>query len=518
MVVACNGAKGKIMGGVMKKLELCFSEINWGDDEAKNDERLDTYFVEFPEFDRILVGEKRFVIGRKGTGKTAILQKIRSDSADDATKLYKNISLRDFPLNDFKAMGDRSYQNKSKYISAWKFVLLTELASLIIEDQSFAFNEEVTRLKSFIDLNFPEGISVPSIITTLQKRHQKLTWSPLSSLNLNVGKEKEVQSTGEVHFHKIVQELERVLLSFSGESTYYLLIDELDEGYNSRNDNLNLVILALLRAADEIFGRFKTQSGIECIPIVVLRSDIFEHLEDNDLNKLDDYILRLNWTTDEKSPWSLKMIAEKRIAALVQEKYPDLDLSFDDYWGLIADEGSVVHGLWQNICILTFTRPRDIVKLLKYCKTKMHGNERLNFRHVTEAIGDYSNWFYNEFRDEVQSFFPVWKESLNCIASIAKGRETVSELMSELIRHPAIKEWCDNNQKQPEDIINILFNYSVIGCINANGRWLFKYTDVDLEFMTTYPYYCVHFGLCKKLRIERSYYSTNRVNIIKQYS
>ena len=66
-------------------------------------------------------------------------------------------------------------------------------------------------------------------------------------------------------------------------------------------------------------------------------------------------------------------------------------------------------------------------------------------------------------------------------------------------------KWCEENGKSPLDVVKILFDYSVIGCINEEGRWIFKYKDDYFEFMPSYPYYCVHFGFCRKLRIPKSY-------------
>lgn len=71
----------------MKKPAISFSDIDWGEDEAKNDESLDRYFVEFPGYEKILTGKKRYIIGRKGTGKSAILQKLRLQANSDATSL-----------------------------------------------------------------------------------------------------------------------------------------------------------------------------------------------------------------------------------------------------------------------------------------------------------------------------------------------------------------------------------------------------------------------------------------------
>lgn len=56
----------------MERFKISFSDVDWGEDEAKNDESLERYFVEFPEYEKVLDGKKRYIIGRKGTGKSAI--------------------------------------------------------------------------------------------------------------------------------------------------------------------------------------------------------------------------------------------------------------------------------------------------------------------------------------------------------------------------------------------------------------------------------------------------------------
>ena len=487
----------------MKKYSLSFSEVVWGEDEAKNDESLREYFVEFPGYDDILLGNKRFIIGRKGTGKTAILQKLRLDSDLDPISFYSDVSLRDFPLNDFKSMGDRSHQDKSKYVSAWKFLLLMEIAGLFVQDNSIEESTEIEMIRKLLRDNFPDGVSMSDTIKKLRENENKI--SILSSvLNGEYSKTSSTEITASIHFNKAVKSLESLFSNIHTESTFILLIDELDEGYQANNSNIRLVILSLLRATDEIYCLFK-KSSINCIPVLALRSDIFDSLEDNDLNKLDDYVLRLNWTTTESSPWSLKQIAEKRIEATVKAKYPGFSAS--DYWALVAENDDVPKGLWQYLCIRTFSRPRDIVKLLKYCSKSIKGS-KLTLSDVHSIEEEYSGWFYREFRDEAQSFLSCWKGALNCISEVGKGKAPITTLENRFQANNEIKKWCEENGKTTKDIVKILFDYSVIGCINDGGRWIFKYKDDYFEFMQSYPYYCVHLGFCRKLRIPKSYDKT----------
>lgn len=484
----------------MQTINIKFADIDWGEDEAKNDESLDRYFVEFPGYEGIIKGHKRFIVGRKGTGKSAILQKLRLQAKNSPTIFSCDISLRDFPLNDFKALGDRGLQDKAKYVSAWKFLLLTEIASLVIQDNSIENVDEINSLKKFLNDNFPEGISVTETISKLRQNENKIALA-MSILSGEHSNSTTTESLSQVHFNKAVKVLESLCEKLASESIFLLLIDELDEGYRAQNSNLNVVILALLRAADELYSFFKT-SGLVCIPVTALRSDIFDNLEDNDLNKLDDYVLRLNWTTDEKAPWSLKKIAEKRIEATIRKSHPDF--SADNYWDLVAINNTVPKGLWQYICILTFSRPRDIIKILKYCASTVEGG-KLTLKDVQNIEVDYSGWFYREFRDEAQSFLGCWKGALNCVSEVAKGKEKMEVLIRRLNDNSEVNKWCKDNGKNSLDVIKILFEYSVIGCINENGRWIFKYKDDYFEFMSSYPYYCVHYGFCRKLRIPKSY-------------
>lgn len=281
---------------------------------------------------------------------------------------------------------------------------MTELANLIMQDNSVEDTPGLEQLKRFLQDNFPEGISVADTISRLKQNENKIALA-YSFLSGEHGALSATETTAQVHYNKAVKALEKMLEDVHTDSTFIILIDELDEGYQGKNTNLNLVILSLLRAVEEL-SNFSRRNPVKCLPVLALRSDIFDALEDNDLNKLDDYVLRLNWTTDENDPWSLKQIAERRIEATVKEKYPDVPV--ESYWNLVADERAIQKGLWQYMCMLTFSRPRDIIKLLKTCTPRAKG-AKLTLNNVKDAEIDYSAWFYREFRDEVQSFMSCWR-------------------------------------------------------------------------------------------------------------
>lgn len=495
------------------QIHLKFSEIDWGEDDAKNDNGLVDYFVKCPHFDKILEGKKRYLIGRKGTGKSAILQYIRMTT--DYKNFSRDISLRDLPINDFRSLGDRAHRDKSKYVAAWKFILLTELIRMMAEDQSID-DRAAAPLKQFLETNFKAGYSIADTIRVLKSKENKVHLSYYAELGAE--RKTQTEQSFPLHFNEASKHLAEMVKNARSESTFYLLIDELDEGYKSNDKSLNVLILALLRATEEIYGECKAV-GLKVVPLVALRSDIFDRLEDNDLNKLDDFVYRFNWTTNTDDPWSLQAIVENRIRATLTKRYRNVETANIDCWKLVSDEETVKpKGLWQYLCILTFTRPRDIVKMMKCCNEVKTDLARLDLATVQKAEIAYSDWFYREFRDEAQSFLPCWNSVLNCLSEIADGKEKIARLHDTFLKKEDIRKWLESEKKDVSDITKILFDYSVIGCINTEGRWIFKYKDSYFEFMPTYLYYCIHYGFCKKLRIKKNYESTVIQEAYKQYS
>jgi hypothetical protein len=57
--------------------------IDWGDDSAENDMSLLNYFVTPEHFSRIRNFKKSFIIGRKGSGKTAIRKKLLNELSQE---------------------------------------------------------------------------------------------------------------------------------------------------------------------------------------------------------------------------------------------------------------------------------------------------------------------------------------------------------------------------------------------------------------------------------------------------
>lgn len=487
-----------------------FSMVDWGPDEAKGDTNISNYFFPIDGFSDVKSGKVRYVIGRKGSGKTAIIEKIKSDMRDSSMAFFSQLSLRNFPTASFSTLQDKAKSDKSKYVAAWQFLIYVELAKLILQDNGATPTHVTEDLYTFLSINnLDSDIGFSETVNILKENKNKVTvkggW--ISAENNSGGSE---QALVKVHFNKAVEMLSRLLVQVESESEYRLFFDELDEGYSSDDQRLNLMILALIRAVEDSALVLRSDN-LNFNPLLVLRSDIYDILEDNDLNKIDDYTLFIRWSLDPKITagdtldgeklMTLRNVVNTRITASTATGSVISDtwhtVSIDEDQGIPYSVGS----LWKYMANRTFERPRDIIKFLKI-SAKYQRQGRLRYAAVELAEIDYSDWLYKEIKDEIQSHLPVWRQSLQAITRVGRGRFSLEEFEASLGKDSVITKWFESNSKNAIDIAEVLFKFGVIGNLE-NRRWLFGYKDNALAFDPDMEL-IVHYGLHKKLRLLKS--------------
>jgi len=108
-----------------------FVNIQWGSSEAKGDSNLKDYFYEFPGFQMIMKGTYRYIIGRKGTGKTAVIEVVKNKVDKDPMAFYAEMSLKDFPITILKELRDKGFEGKAQYVPVWEFLILSQICRTI---------------------------------------------------------------------------------------------------------------------------------------------------------------------------------------------------------------------------------------------------------------------------------------------------------------------------------------------------------------------------------------------------
>lgn len=411
-----------------------FSEIDFGPDDAKGDRRLSDYFIRIEEYENVRSGNAWLVIGRKGTGKTAICEMIYNEAERTSDAFAVLLSFKNLPTSALFASSDHSYRAPNEYISIWRFLIALETVKLVLRDESVG-QKDRKELQEFLEKNFGH-IDVHSLdaVAVLREQSWKVGLSlPIDHLpgaELRRGTSKA--SFQQVHFGRAAAYLLERIRTLPSTNRFYLLFDELDEDYRKQESYFHLLI-SLLKACYQI--RHEMRGNFQIWPIVVLRDDIFQQLDDGDLNKLDETTVNLVWSgsTRESQPLSLRRLVNERIRA-------DGTVTRDlDAWIEVV-ENKGADDLWRRCIRLTMDRPRDILKLLKCCRQYSENDSLLSRKIIRKAIGEYGAWLYKEVGNEIYRDLPEYRVALGVLGRLGRRRFTLDMWRAEYGKAEEIAE------------------------------------------------------------------------------
>lgn len=99
--------------------------------EAKFEDT-EKYFYEFSAVDRLTSGDKFFVVGRKGTGKTAISEYLRKINKYDV--FAEKLTFKNFPFNELYLRRDDKFILPNQYITLWKYLIYSFVCKLMAKN------------------------------------------------------------------------------------------------------------------------------------------------------------------------------------------------------------------------------------------------------------------------------------------------------------------------------------------------------------------------------------------------
>lgn len=445
-----------------------FADIEFGPDDAKGDAKLAEYFLRIPEYDRVRSGKAWFVVGRKGTGKSAICQMLLAETATDPLRFAVRLSFKDAPTADLLAASDgRFAESRNQFISVWKFVIAVETAKLALARDNSVTGRPRDVLERFLRENFGRvDIACLDVVTELRKRDWKVALPPVADLlKIELGAGRTDVSSHQIHYAHAADAVLRLLAATGSTNTYLLLFDELDEDYG-RVPRYHDALISLLKAAYNT--RLETTMP-KIWPIVVIREDVFLRLDDPDLNKLDDYLVRLQWSPDasRRSRFSLLDVVEQRIRA---SGWP----TDHKMWPSAVQDERWKGGGWYWLVARTMLRPRDAIKYLKLAQRHETGT-KLSPEALLASAADYSRWFYDEIGNEIFVELRHWREALGLLTRVGFPFD-LPQFEREVASVPALVAI------GAEAVLTTLFDYGVLGIVHSNLKAQFKYTSPQLTF------------------------------------
>lgn len=470
-------------------------EISRWSIEAK-DEDNSLYFFHFDDVSDIEEGRKNYVIGRKGTGKTAIAEYLHHDK--DYNQFSRLLSFKNFPFNSLYSHADDAYNRPNQYITLWLYVIYHYICSMLAENEQVCSKCDFDLKKSF---NFDVKGALARSVKTITSQ----------GYNLNVaGFGGGFQSDGETtefDYVKANDTLREFILSAIDDSDYYIIFDELDEDYRDilnpdRRDSYFELLISLFKAVQVIRTEFSnTDTNIR--PVIFLRDDIFDLCRDVDKNKWLDRAVTLSWNEAQ-----LRDLLQFRLARAIETKtgkVAENSSAWDEIFSVrktsIGTRGRREVDTFKYLTSRTFLRPRDVISHVRECAKIALSNDhdRISNSDIKDAAASHSAYMRREVVDEL---FPVLDDVAEVLGVLSKIRKPI---FSRKEFNDRYREFINQNpsSKNPlteTQVLKLLFHFNVIGNITTGNHRIFAY-DSDTKVMNMDENMCIHNGLIHSLDI-----------------
>lgn len=360
-------------------------KLNLGATSAENEMRdLERYYLETDQFLKSLRGEAHLVVGRKGSGKSAIFLQIRDAERDKNRN--KNIVLDlkpdGYKLIKFKErilqfLAEGTYQHT--ITAFWEYVLLLEICYKILEkDKQRHIHDhllydgyrklaELYRVDEYdSEGDFSERMSMlmEKIYSEYQSKYGSAQGVSLSA----------PQVTDLLYKHDVKQLKVTLGDYLQNKQLLWLLFDNIDSGWPTsglHHEDL-LMIRALIDATRKIERQFGNED-LKVRSVVFLRNDVYELLVKETSDRGKEGSVLLDWTDSDL----LRELVRLRIVSNGLHATTD----FKSAWPRLFV--SHYHGeeTSQFLIDRSLMRPRFLLNLINHCKSFA-----INLNH--EIIGE----------------------------------------------------------------------------------------------------------------------------------
>jgi hypothetical protein len=524
---------------------LKIDDLALGSNDAEDYKRkelkdfFNTIFVKNIYLDKLLNMNTFFLIGEKGTGKTAYSVFLANNEFKGTRSVIKYI--RETQYQKFVTLKNEKQLLLSEYASIWRVIILVLLASSIKKDNianKFSKNEYLEKINNAIDDYFNNAFS-PEIATVMQIIENSSEMAGLVFKALNLKAENSVQLVfSETKFQINLQYLEKNLLKaimdLKLEYNQFLFIDGIDirpsgivyKEYLSCVKGLAEAVWSLnndeFSFSNGSKGRFKV--------VLLFRPDIFQSIGfQNSTNKIVNNSVYLDWHTTyiDYENSELFKIAEKLLCYKQQEHEIKIMKSGDiwnHYFPWTTESTSPIREYdtpFIEFLRLSYSRPRDIVTIVQYMQKiqeqKKPNQEKflLTIFKSSEFKNAYSQYLMGGIKDQLAFYYTDDDyQLLMYFLSLFKGHSRFDyDFYVEQYNH--FTEYVLNRANElPEFIdtkemfLQFLYESNIICYIDqGENESLFRYCYRERNIANLTPkvefnkHYKFHYGLIKALNL-----------------
>jgi hypothetical protein len=484
---------------------------SFGAIDAENDQNLLDYFYETPVLGKLFSYEKAIVIGRKGTGKTALYRYIETSMQDQATALV----FRDYPWDAHDRFKNESVSESESYLNAWVFFFYIEIFKKLVSlERRFttrAGRKAIKQLKKWLKKNWGRidfdhrEVMLPKAKRWQWKLAPQILGNSLGSLSPIAGDSQSMGHTLSEFNRKFEKALQDLMLHYDGNVA--LLFDELDLAYSHGDVRYQSRLTGILLAAYVFFQKHRKKIRI----YLFLRNDIFSILDFQDKNKIKDNMVEfLDWDPENiNSELSLKTVISNRISVNIDSKSDN----FERNWAEIFDDAKIGRHQfkWNFIVDRSFIRPRDVIKFMNLAleqaknrlKNQPESVDKITNDDIHEIRAKYSTYLFEELRDEIVAKYRDFNAYFEILRDVHKMTFTLEDFQSSY-KSVDSRMSIDSTADQ---VLERLYEFSVIGFYKPGGggyggaEYRYQYTSDHQPFNPRAQFFKVQPGFKEHLEL-----------------
>lgn len=416
------------------------------DAEADSD-LLGTCFVDNGQLSSLLdiSSPASVVLGRTGSGKSALLYKISQDVELSAMLDPNDISIRFLEhSNIIQFFNEIDVKLDLFYRILWRHILTVELLKLRYSLRSESENKSfLDRINQWVDRDSVKKRALEYFtewgdrfwletdeqlkeLTTkftkdikaelgLKFKHVDISLEGAKSLSEEVRSEIRSLATQVVSGIQIkrLNEVLDLLTEFAfndKQKKYYILIDKLDEDWAETETRCRF-IRALIEET-------KSLRRIKQVKVVTaLRRDlldlVFDKTRDSGFQeeKYEAYLVHVTWGKDD-----LKKLLSARVKEVYRRQYTSGSVNFNDIFP--AQQKGEAGQAIDYIVERTLYRPRDAIQFCNECFQSAADRPRISWRAIYAAEANYSTKRLKSLREEWSEYYPALEATVEILRNL----------------------------------------------------------------------------------------------------
>ncbi|MFI0814260.1 P-loop ATPase, Sll1717 family [Streptomyces sp. NPDC021098] len=407
--------------------ESALAHLHFGREDAERDVTdgllLRGGFLRTTASDAAVSGRKTLIIGRKGSGKSAICMHLMSDGVHPGGKVL--ITPDDAAGDEIRRFELQGLPADSAKALIWRYVFAIHAARHLLSHAKDAHGRKHRSLKAlhrFLKQN--DELPGDRLGNRLARGARGLqTALSLEAFGFKAGLELASSPSEGARATRQLEVLEegvaRAFTALGCTSTHsplLILVDQLERVWSAEPDS-NSMVIGLLLAAKHTMGLYG--QAVRCL--LFLRSDIYDSLSFGEGDKFHGDELRIAWTDQALRDLALARARATAGAGLTEERL----------WREIFPRTVRGEGTPDYLFGRCLPRPRDVIQFLNLCQETAwltYGRNRITEADIHQASLQFSAWKLKDLVLEylvahpfLERLFPLFQNTGYAVARAALG-------------------------------------------------------------------------------------------------